>query len=61
MWDYILLQCIIFSGSKYTYPEKNGISSYSVDGHIKHYARVHYVGSGDYHLIKLHPVLWEPN
>ena len=41
---------------------KNGISSYSDDGDIKHYACVHYVGSGDYHLIEVHPyALWEPN
>ena len=43
-------------------PWKNGISSYSDNGDIKHYASVHYVGSGDYHLIEVHPyALWEPN
>ena len=43
-------------------PWKNEISSYSDDRDIKHNACVHYVGSGDYHLIELHPyALWEPN
>ena len=24
MWDHIILNCIVFGGSKYTYPEKMG-------------------------------------
>ena len=41
---------------------KNEISSYSDDRDIKNNARVHYVGSGDNHLIEVHPsALCEPN
>ena len=57
---YFIVHCVW--RLKLHLPSKNGISSYSGHGDIKHYACVHYVGSGDDHLIELHPnALWEPN